>query len=175
MTTDSGSSPVVYPAGVQTVEALIADLFRAYPKQPFPDLAGTHAVYVERLRGIDPSRLAVALAGLVDTESFLPTVADIKHAVAEQTLGLPTEAEALQQIAARQEWARTATPSYDDHTMTLNPPAPPVHDLVQQALREVGGWHAFRAAENQAVVRGQFGRIYRDLRDARIRDMQQAV
>lgn len=139
----------------------LATLARAFPRYPVP--AETATLYIQALADIPPAVLVHAVAGIINTRTSdrLPTVGMIREAAAEFTLALPTEAEALRQITARIDWARDR-----------NGDPPKVHPTVDAALRQVGGYAAFRQADS-GVVKGQFGRIYRDERAARIRDEQQ--
>lgn len=160
MTAPAGGSVYPAPVGEATVEKLVAGMFLAYPRQPVS--AANVTAYARGLSGVPLEVLSAAIDRCVQTEEWLPTVALIRRTAAEMTAGLPTEAEALGQIQARQAWAREGG----------GDGVPPIHPLVHDALVRVGGWHAFRTAENAEVIRGQFGRIYRDLRAEAIRVAQ---
>jgi hypothetical protein len=142
-----------------TTHDLIGDLAAALPKPP--PTREQIVVYVRELEDIPVPVLEAAVRKIIRTAQWFPTVAEIRLAAAEVTLHLPSEPEALRQIDARMTWAR-------DKRGT----APPVHPLVYEALRRVGGWHAFRSTEKGTVIRGQFGRLYRDLRDQALTDAQ---
>jgi hypothetical protein len=144
-----------------TVQRLVSDLMLSYPRQHVT--GGNHAAYVRALSDLPLPVLAEAVERCVRTEEWLPTVAVVRRTAAEIMLALPTEADALAQIQERQRWARDPGDA---------PTLPPVHPLVQSALDRVGGWHAFRVAENAEVIRGQFGRIFRDARAEEIRRAQ---
>lgn len=134
-------------------------LRRAYPRQDFA--TANFVAYQNALEDVPPEILAAAVQHLIRTEKWMPTVAEIRECAAELELVLPDEADALAQIHDRMAWART---------QTLDPP-PVVHPLVATALERVGGWHSFRDTE-ATVIRGQFARVYRDLRGAAIRARQ---
>lgn len=139
---------------------LIADLSRAFPRQPVT--RDTLVVYLRELSDMPVEVLEPTIRELIRTSEFFPTVRAIREAAAERSLGLPSEADALSQIEARMLWARTG--SHGEQ--------PPVHPLVKEALDHIGGWHAFRAADEPSVVRGQFLRLYRELRLRGIREAQ---
>lgn len=146
-----------------TTESLLADLARAFPRQSVT--AGTFQTYLRELADVPVPTLERTVRTLIRSSEFWPSVRAVLEACAELTLALPGEADALAQIEARMAWARQ-----DAQSRAQEPP--PVHPLVREALDHVGGWHAFRAADEPAVVRGQFGRLFRELRARAVRDAQ---
>jgi len=144
------------PAWDTRADAL-ANLVDALPTKP-PVTLERVGIYLAELADIPPGTLREACQRLIRTSRFFPTVAEIREVAAEIALALPTEAEALAQIHARQGWVADAATA----------PPPEGHPLVKAAIDQVGGWFVFRASENQAVVRGQFGRIYREQRAAAV-------
>jgi hypothetical protein len=130
------------------VSDLVAELAAAFPQRPVP--RQTLAVYVRHLEDIDLDSLEVAVRGLIRTSEFFPTVHAIRTAVAEAALGLPTEGEALAAVTTRGVVG--------------------LHPLVREALDMVGGYHAWRITDNPGVMRGQFTRIYREMREERLRE-----
>jgi hypothetical protein len=123
---------------------------------------GTLRVYLRELDDIPLAVLEQTVRELIRTSEFFPTVRAIREAAAERTLNLPGEEEALAQIEARIRWAR------EDEETRGDPPS--VHPLVVRALEHVGGFHGYRSADEPGVVRGQFLRLYRDLRGRAIHD-----
>lgn len=142
-----------------TVGENLARLKAAFPRQDMT--LATFEQYALFLRDIPDLLLDSVVDSLIATEKWLPSIAQIREAAADTALQLPTESAALTQIYARIAWTREG-----DDTR------PDVHPLVKKALDLVGGYPAFRTSEDPAVVRGQFGRIYRDLRAAEIRHVQ---
>lgn len=138
---------------------IIAELAAAYEKE-LP--ADTLRVYVRELHDIPTIFLSEACRYLARTVDWFPRIAQIRAAVAEHRLALPTEDEALAQIEARIGW-------YNDWQGQV---APFMHPLVKRALGHVGSTYAFRATNEPAVVRGQFLKLYRDMRNSAIREMQ---
>lgn len=138
---------------------ILADLGRAFPRQAIN--RETFQLYLTETADIPEAVLADVVRELVRSAEFFPTIRALRSAAAERLLGLPGEAEALAQVEGRMAWARG---DQDD-------PAPGVHVLVLRAVQGVGGWHSFRT-EDGGVVRGQFLRLYRDVRAEAIRDVQ---
>jgi hypothetical protein len=145
-----------------TPQELIADLARAFPRQPVT--AETLRIYLRELADIPPAALETACRELMRASEFFPTIRAIREAAAEHLLALPGEAGALAQIEARMAWGRADEDERGE--------APGVHPLVREAVDHVGGFHAFRATDEPAVVRGQFLRLFRDLRGRAVRDAQ---
>lgn len=141
---------------------LLQELANAYPRQAVPD--ATVMVYLRALADVEPADLQRAVLALIRESRFFPAVSEILERVAELALALPSEPDALAQIEVRMRWARQP----DRESVAM----PVVHPLVLEALDRVGGWHSFRNAEDATVIRGQFGRLYRDLRASAIRQRQ---
>lgn len=137
---------------------------RAFPRPALDD--ARVRVYLEELADLDPAVLAAAVRTLIRTRTsdWLPAVGAIREVAAELVLALPSEEDALAQIAARIAWTREPEADRGER--------PEVHPVVARAVAAVGGFHALRTAENASVVRGQFGRLYREARGAAVRDCQ---
>lgn len=146
-----------------TPQQILADLARAFPRQAVP--RETFAVYLRELDDVPPALLEAAVREMIRTKDFFPTVRELREAVAERALALPGEAAALEQVHARVAWARV-----DEADRDGDPPA--VHPIVLDALAQVGGFAAFRTADEPGVVRGQFLRIFRDMRARAVREAQ---
>lgn len=140
-----------------TLQALIANLARAYPRQPVaPE---TFGIYLEDLAGISVAVLEVALIRLRRTSEWFPTLRAIREVCAELVLELPSEQAALAQVQA---YLRG----------TIN--RAEVHPLVDEAVKLAGGFRELRESTNQSVVRGQLARAYRELRAAAVLEAQTA-
>jgi hypothetical protein len=146
---------------VRTTPVLVASLARHFPSH-FAKLDRSEAValqadYCLRLNDIPPDLLAAVVDDYIQTEENpfgFPTVGKLRALAAERALALPGEAEALRQIADRELGIGAINP------------------LVSEALKQVGGWYAWRTCEEPTVIRGQFARIYRELRAAAIKEAQ---
>lgn len=139
---------------------LIDELRHAFPRQELT--AGTLTVYVRELADLPVGVVELTVRELIRTCVFFPTVAELRAAAAERMMALPDEHDALAQVHARQEWARGSR---------LND-APELHPAVEEAVRAIGGWHAFRSADRPEIVRAQFLKVYRENRARAVRDVQ---
>ncbi len=148
---------------MRTLGDLLEELARA-TRSTKPITAETVATYIVHLADVPAEVMEAAVIDLIRTEEWFPAIARIRRACAEVALALPTEGDALAQIEARMRWARLPE---DDR-----PEQPEVHPAVREALDHVGGFPALRMAEDQAVVRGQFGRLYREQRAHLIHEAQ---
>lgn len=139
----------------------LSDLKDAFPHQKVGDRQV--ALYMRQLSDLPSDVLGVVVQEMIRTREFFPTISAIRAAAAERMLALPGEAEALAQIEERMRWARLSEADRDE--------APVVHPLVREALDHVGGYPAFRGDE-PSIARGQFGRLFRELRVRRLHDAQ---
>jgi hypothetical protein len=148
-----------------TRQGTLARLKAAFPRQPVP--AETFALYLRELGDVPPEVLDRAVSRLIRTQTNdrWPTVGALREACAEEVLALPSESAALRQVNALARW-RARDP------LERAGSAPDVHPLVREALTLVGGTLAFRTADEPGVIRGQFGRLYRDLRAEHVHDAQ---
>jgi hypothetical protein len=145
---------------VKSTPEILADLKAAFPRQELDQ--ATVRVYVKHLSDLSATYVEQACEGLIQTSEWFPTIRAIREATAELMLSLPSEAEALAQLDARIEWARTGKQGDE----------PEVHPLVHRCLQYTGGWHGFREAERPGAVRAQFTRLYQDVRTAEVRSIQ---
>lgn len=146
-----------------TPPEILASLAQAFTRQPVT--TQTLQVYLRELEDVPADELEVAVRFLIRTSEWFPTLRAIRERVAEQRLDLPDESTALAQVAARMAWART---DEDDR----DPDPPELHPAVREALDLVGGFAAFRAAEEPGVIRGQFARYYRERRGEAVQRVQ---
>jgi hypothetical protein len=126
---------------------LVADLADAFPQREIS--RETVSIYVKHLQDIGPAEMEAAVQRLIRTSSRFPTIRELREAVAEASLALPTEVEAL---------------------ALVNGGVRGLHPLVREALEAVGGYHAWRVTDEPGVMRGQFSRIYREMRAARLNE-----
>lgn len=142
---------------------LIARLEQAFPREKVS--AQRMGLLLAEVADIPPAALEAAVQDAIRRSEFFPSIAALRNAAAEWMLGLPREPDALAQVEVRMAWARRP-----EAERSSDPPE--VHPLVREALDRVGGWHAFRATDEAGVVRGQFMRIYRELRAGAIEGAQ---
>lgn len=152
------------------LNVLLADLAEAFPRQAKDVTRATLQLYKRELEDLPHEALAHAVKALIRTSEWFPTVSAIRQAASERLLDLPSDAAALAQIEARLDWGRQRTGA-DEETPSTDG-APDVHPLVRDALELAGGFYAFRRSDNPAVVRGQFAKLYRELRAGKVRDIQ---
>lgn len=124
--------------------------------------AGAFAAYVRELSDIPPDVLERAVQILIRDVDRFPSIHAVRAAAAALVLPLPDEAAALNQVEYRTAWIRQEPRS---------PTPPSMHELVHECLRQVGGIDAWRRTDQPSVIRGQFLRLYRDARAARLREV----
>lgn len=144
---------------------MVARLVDGLPRGQEKVTARTIDTYIDYLASVPDRVLEAAVARILPTEDWFPSLALIRRTCAELVLDLPSEADALEQVDGRIRWTR-------EKGSGSGTPAPPVHPIVQQALNQVGGYAAFRDADEPSVVRGQFGRIFRGVRAAAVLEAQ---
>lgn len=137
----------------------LADLARAFPRQKID--SDTFRLYLQDLADLPEEVVCAAVRHIRRTSEWFPTVAAIRQEAAERMLALPSEADALTQIEARVQWGREQRGD-----------APFVHPLVKEAVDHVGGFYSMRSAEEPTVIRGQFLRLYRELRSRQLLAVQ---
>lgn len=132
----------------------------AFPKEPIHD--DRFRLYLRELADIPHVVLHEACRELIRTRTFptFPLVGEIRAVAARRLVQAPTEAAALAEVEAVLAHTRAGAEG--------DPPA--VHPLTRAALDQAGGFAAFRVADEPGVVRGQFGRYYRQGVEAALRD-----
>ena len=148
-----------------TRQEALAELKLAFYEANVPP--DTFRYYLHDLADVPLDLLHTAVVHLCRTSADprrFPTLGQIRAACAEHLLGLPNEAEALGQVQALVAWTRQST-------LERAEGAPAPHPLVRQALDLVGGSRAFSSSDEPGVVRGQFLRLFRDMRGREIREV----
>lgn len=140
---------------------IIKDLIDAFHWYSLPRPAA--GLYVEKLGDLPAGALEFAVNEVICTETrYFPSIGLLRSIAASHTLALPSPTGALAQIQDRITWAHTDEDTRGD--------APLVHPTVKQALDLVGGFAAFRTAEESTIIRGQFLRLYKELREDTIHE-----
>lgn len=75
-----------------TIPEIVASLRLAYPRQEFPDESVRW--YIRQLADLDPSAVETAVMRLQRRSEWLPSIAEIRREVAEDTLQLPSVEDA---------------------------------------------------------------------------------
>ena len=136
---------------------LLAVIEAAYPKGEFPKERAE--IYARFLRDLDYKAASAAVTKLIATSKFVPTIADIRSAVAELTAGIPEPEEALEEVV---EAARRGRYEFS-------------HPAVKRAVDALG-WEYIQYSEDPGVWRSQFLRLYGPIRERElIRHQTQGV
>lgn len=141
---------------------VVAELIAAYPSARIP--AETARLYMRKLADVPPGVLDEVAHEVICTSERFPSIAALRRAAAERLLALPSEAEALALIEARAARRTQDAPN-----------APALHPDLAATLRLVGGLSALRTADNPAVWRGQFLKLWRERREDLVRQAQVGV
>lgn len=135
---------------MKTLARAMALMQDAYPRADLPDR--TIQTYAAKLQDLDPAEVYDAMQQIVRTSKWPPSLADIREAVAERTLNLPTVEEA---------WEIAESGSLK------NAPEP-----VRRAAEYVGGRWNILHSDNPTATRAQFREAYEGYRATAIRDFQ---
>lgn len=134
---------------------LVGVLAAAYPN--FPVSEATIQVYAAALGDLETSAAVRAAEELVATSRFFPTVAEIRAAAAERTMGLPTPEEALGLVLGEvRRCGIYGRPRFDC-------------PVVAEAVRVVG-FRNICTSDNPEALRAHFFRVYGAYRDREIRE-----
>jgi hypothetical protein len=172
---------------VADLARILALLSHAYPGTVEP---ATRAVYERALGDLDPEEVETAVMSLIALRPRLPAVSEIRAAVFERRLALPSPLEAW--LAANE--LAFAPPAFEtcpecggrgllhgddpeaaeecrrcaaEGKVRVRRPAPP---LVREAMGALGGATAITAADKQEVIRAQFLKAYEALRRRALED-----
>jgi hypothetical protein len=147
---------------VEEARTLVAALKAAFPRQPVEE--ETVAVYVQMLRDLPTTDGQQAVEALLKRSRFFPTISEIREAVLDVWLPLPTPVQAWELVEEAGRIAmREGRPGEDDGLMRSALPP-----LVWRALRAVGGELGYRYSENVNALRAQFLRVYAELRESAV-------
>ncbi len=135
---------------------LFRDIVAAYPNANVSERASE--VYETMLADVDARAARAAAARLLATSRFMPTIAEIREAAAELTLGprrLGGEAWGDVGMAVRR-YGRNRTPEFAD-------------PLVAEAVRQLG-WLSICDSTNDVADRARFIELYDGLAQRERRD-----
>jgi ABC-type transport system involved in cytochrome bd biosynthesis fused ATPase/permease subunit len=132
----------------QLAQPLVERLIDAFPQTPMR--AQTAAIYTRMLGDLDGPAADRVVEGLIASSPSFPTVAEIRNAVAEEVLAIPTALEAYASIFDRDE-------------------AKEIHELTRRVADLFGGFYNLRTSESPSITRAQFLKTYTEMRDEQIR------
>ena len=122
------------------------EIFALYPAVPLRP--GSEDGYVRYLSELDEGQVAAVLPDLLRSSTTMPTVADVRHRIAEVELGLPSPIEAYH---------------------SLFEPGSERHPLTKYVAEIFGGEYTIRTSEVPGATRTQFISFYSELRDEAVR------
>lgn len=134
------------------ITKLLAVLRGAYPRDKVGD--ETLPVYIRYLSDLDATDVDRAVDEIIATRKFFPTVSEIRAAVVRGKLGAPNVALALVDLGKVLGHQRAG------HRVR---PADYMHPLACEALKLMGGTHAYRASTAPGVWRSQFRKVYEEI------------
>lgn len=125
---------------------LVKVLEAAYPRGEFTRERAE--VYIRFLEPLDYRAANAAVAQLIATSRYLPTIAEIRETVARMTAGIPEPEEALEEVV---EAARRGRYEFS-------------HPAIRKAVDALG-WEYIQYSEDPGVWRSQFLRLYGPIRE----------
>lgn len=163
--------------------ALVAVILANWPRADWPE--PTRAAYSEALLDFDADEVQLAIRRAVAVSPFPPAIAELRRAIVERRLDLPTEVEAWERAVAAAAARRDpplrvciacAGDGVDlDHEICSEcrgsgnlgvdvDRLPPTPEPIPRAVRFVGGWRAIRETETLDLKRRDFLAAYRTMR-----------
>lgn len=171
---------------------LVSTMKAAWEREPIS--AERIKLYIRMLVDMPYAEAAAAVDHLIASNTYFPTVAELRRCVAERRLGLPDSAAAWELADA---WSRgaalrvpcpacssTATPGWADfqadvvcpecHGVLTVPGDEQVRlpEAVLRAAELVGGRHGIKTAAEPGIVRSQFTKAYLQFREEAIQVVQ---
>lgn len=143
--------------GVEEALQLVAMLEAAYPAAKITD--ETAMLYAHFLADLDPDVAKAAVARVISTSTFWPSIAELRKAAAELQDRLPEPEEAWEEVL------REANRCGDWDTPRFS------HPLIERAVRAVG-FRAIQYSEALGVERAHFLRVYEALRTRAMQERQ---
>ena len=134
----------------QTVAQVLTVLAAAYPRFKLP--VETIRVYEQTLSDIPVEVLRAATLDLIAESKFFPTVAEIRKSA------FALMASESGSMSAYEAWALTLDYVRDGrgHPIIGKEKEFDVPPLIEQAVRQVGGWKHLAEGENEAADRARF-------------------
>lgn len=108
----------------------------------------TYEVYAAAFEDVPDDVLSAAFTKAAQMSEFFPTLKSVRTAIAEILVGgIPTAEEAWEQVSF---WVKS------EHTLT--------EPLIIRVVEMMGGWRYFSTTQDIGVARGQFLKMYNNLR-----------
>lgn len=134
----------------------LAKLKAAWPRQPIDK--ETIEVYAQALAPFPFEPIAHAITTLIRTATFFPTVAEILRTAAAAMLQAPPPAEAWGAVIGQvRSVGLYGTPEFP-------------HELVREAVREIGGYRRLCESRDTTSDRARFHEAYRELITEHVRE-----
>lgn len=149
----------------ECVQNVFLMLSRAYPDYASRHLAGSEAVqtmqlYERALADVTDVSLEAATLDHITSSVFFPKIAELRERATSlliNELDLPTPAQAWGDVVARMH--KSPTVYRDGQSYRRRP----LLQIIEDAVRAVGGWSYLRASENAVSDRAQFLAAYQSL------------
>lgn len=121
-------------------------LLAAYPQVALREQ--TEETYIRWLLDLDPGVVSRAIEDLIASSAVLPTIAEIRHAAMEETVGVPTALGAWVSLMEREG---------------------ELHDLTKQVVKLFGGTWGIRTSAEPSITRAHFLKVYEAERERWLR------
>lgn len=143
-------------AGKEEIMKLMRRLSAAYPHSNLS--ADTYSIYAEALADVPMGILQLAVVQAATTSEFFPTLHKLHETIAEIIFGgTPTAEEAWEDVVRK---------------LQGNPMKWKDEPLIERVVNLVGGWYGLKTSTNAMADRGQFLKMYANLRE---RERQNAM
>jgi hypothetical protein len=116
----------------------------------------TARAYAEDLIDLEHEAALAAFLAIRRSSKWRPHQSEIREAVAERTLAIPSPADAWHEV-------QEAIRGYDDYDEARKWPDWS-HDLIRQTVRDLGGLRALYYSQMPGADRAHFLALYRELR-----------
>lgn len=146
---------------------LIAALKAAYPRGPFPPESA--ALYAESILDLPVDVTGTAIRQVIRTADFMPTIAEVRRAVAELVCNLPSPETAWAEV---ERALRRYSP---DDSSTWTYPNEYSHPLIGEALTAMGGLPRLETTSTFSTDRREYARLYEAMRTQAVRSEQIAL
>lgn len=134
---------------------IVARLVASFPNANVR--AETIAIYADMIRDLEATETSAAVAQILGTAKYFPSIAEIRTAVIERRCGFPSVESAL--VELRKNLDRAGP--YIGQTQWSHP-------LLRDAAEAVG-WHRLSNGDNPSADFAQFAKTYAEMRTQVVR------